>query len=427
MQQISGLLDHYGYITLFVGLLLELIALPTPGELLMSYCGFLVYQHNLNWPLSILVSSAGAISGITISYFLGRLLGDAFFRKHGSKIHMGPERMEKLSGWFLRYGNKLLFVAYFIPGIRHITGYFSGISGIPYRKFAIHAYTGALIWAGTFITLGRTLGPKWESFHGPSRRYLIYGGIAVAIVLLLYYLYKNHRTAIMDFAAKMMGTYKSLGRLKAFVTVTATVLTGLLILIAGMIQDYLANEFNKFDSIVSFIVRSIFIPRWFGFFNGILLITAPVALAVLVLFSLVWIRVRGGDRPLEIRFLLVVAIAGILLQECLAYAFHRLGPVAAFVIGGPRRSFPNEQTFLAIVVYGAAAYLVLRHIRISWARPIAIFLVAAVCFFTGVGEVLMRPDFPSDIAAGYVFGGAWLSLNVILLEVQRKFPVKRQA
>jgi membrane protein DedA with SNARE-associated domain len=40
------LLDQYGYIVLFLSLMLELIIIPIPNELLMTYVGFLVYQEN---------------------------------------------------------------------------------------------------------------------------------------------------------------------------------------------------------------------------------------------------------------------------------------------------------------------------------------------------------------------------------------------
>jgi membrane protein DedA with SNARE-associated domain len=37
-------MDHYGYFALLFIFMLELIALPVPGELLMSYTGLLVFQ-----------------------------------------------------------------------------------------------------------------------------------------------------------------------------------------------------------------------------------------------------------------------------------------------------------------------------------------------------------------------------------------------
>jgi membrane protein DedA with SNARE-associated domain len=152
VQYITGLFNHYGYIVLYVALTLELIAFPTPGETLMTYCGFLVFQGKLNWGISIIVAVLGVISGITTSYFIGRSLGTPFFKKYGSYIHLGPERLDKTSEWFKKYGNGLLVITYFIPGIRHITGYFSGVTKIPYKKFALNTYVGAFIWTGTFIS-----------------------------------------------------------------------------------------------------------------------------------------------------------------------------------------------------------------------------------------------------------------------------------
>lgn len=74
MGRLTELLNSYGYIIIFGSLFLELIALPLPGEILMGYCGFLIYQGKLNYPLSILSASLGAICGITTSYFIGKSL-----------------------------------------------------------------------------------------------------------------------------------------------------------------------------------------------------------------------------------------------------------------------------------------------------------------------------------------------------------------
>lgn len=112
MSFVTDLFNQYGYIVLFVALMLELIAFPTPGETLMAYCGFLVFQGKLNWGISILVAALGVMVGITISYSISRALGTPFFQKYGSRIHLGPDKLEKTSQWFERYGNGLLVIAY---------------------------------------------------------------------------------------------------------------------------------------------------------------------------------------------------------------------------------------------------------------------------------------------------------------------------
>lgn len=49
MDFITSYINQYGYIVLFLALMLELLALPLPGELLMGYAGVLAFQGHLSW------------------------------------------------------------------------------------------------------------------------------------------------------------------------------------------------------------------------------------------------------------------------------------------------------------------------------------------------------------------------------------------
>lgn len=198
LQSVKLLLDDYGYIVLFFSLILELIALPLPGETLMSYCGYLVYKGKLNWGISIIISAIGTIIGITISYFIGKTLGISFFHKYGNYIHMGPKKFKKVSNWFEAYGNKLLIISYFIPGVRHFTGYFSGITDISFKKFAINAYLGAFIWTFFFITFGKILGDQWNKMHSYVNKYIVVIGIILIAFILIVVAVKYYRSKIKD-------------------------------------------------------------------------------------------------------------------------------------------------------------------------------------------------------------------------------------
>lgn len=191
MNFVTQLLDKYGYIILFISLFLELLALPLPGEILMSYCGFIVFQGKLNLILCIIVSTLGVISGVTLSYFIGKKIGVKFFYKYGKYIHLGPEKLEKVDTWFDKYGNKLLIFTYFIPGVRHITGYTAGTTNLSYKKFSINSYLGAFIWVTTFIVLGKSLGANWNSVGKYIGRYLILGFLILIIAIGIIYLFKK--------------------------------------------------------------------------------------------------------------------------------------------------------------------------------------------------------------------------------------------
>ncbi|WP_058304503.1 DedA family protein [Gorillibacterium timonense] len=163
---VEKLFEIYGYGVLFAGLFLEFIALPFPGETTLTYSGYLSYKGILHLAPVIGIGFIGTSLGMTLTYWIGRSAGMPFLNKYGKWILLTPAKLLKTRRWFLRYGPKLLFIGYFIPGVRHFTGYLSGIMGIPFRTFILYTYLGALFWVASFAFLGFGFGPRWESvFH----------------------------------------------------------------------------------------------------------------------------------------------------------------------------------------------------------------------------------------------------------------------
>jgi membrane protein DedA with SNARE-associated domain len=426
---ITDLLNQYGYIVLFAALALELIAFPTPGETLMTYCGFLSYQGKLNWGMSILIASLGIISGITVSYFIGFALGKPFFEKYGSRVHFGPEKIEKTSIWFQKYGNGLLVIAYFIPGIRHVTGYFTGISKVTYKKFALHAYIGAFVWSSTFITLGRILGDNWEKYHASIKKYLIILGIASAIILITVYLYKGYRSQIKVFIIstleKSIKIFHSLGKIRMVMVGFSVALVASAIYTGALIQDFLANEFLQFNKIINLAVHFIFPPQSAGIMHIPAILSSYKVLVPVFLVILVLIIVKGKNKLLEIRFLFITSVSAEVSEEILRRMFHLLKPPSSVQTSLLTYSFPSEQSFLAIVVYGFATFIVFRHFRTRWIGAIVLIISVVICLASGISIIYLGLQYPSDILAGYVFGSFILLINIILLEIYRILPTVR--
>jgi membrane protein DedA with SNARE-associated domain len=415
---ITDLLNQYGYIVLYAALALELIAFPTPGETLMTYCGFLTSQGQLNWILSIATASLGIITGITISYFIGYHFGSPLVEKHGSKIHLGPQRLAKTTAWFEKYGNGLLVIAYFIPGIRHVTGYFSGITRIPYKRFAINAYIGAVIWSGTFISLGRVLGDNWEKYHGPIKKYLIILGIIIGMVLAVIYLFKSFKAQLQSFLSQTLANslhvFHSAGKIKLVLVGFSMAAITLAVFVGGLIQDFLANEFSQFNEITALMLRLIFPPESAQVWEFLSVLSSYRALLPLCGLILVWIAVKGKSKMLEFRFFMILAFGSELAEELLRRLFHLLNPLSSAGL-----AFPSEQSFLAIITYGFAAYIVYRHVIHKWVGAVAALLSLTICLSAGIGIIYLGLQKPSDIVAGYAFGSFILCITVVLLEIYR--------
>ncbi|MDA1679804.1 MULTISPECIES: DedA family protein [unclassified Bacillus cereus group] len=162
MEWIHELFQQYGYYVVLVGLLLEYIALPFPGEPTLAYAGFLSHQGDLSLPILIVLSFIGTSAGMTFQYFVGNKLGMPFIQKYGKYVFLTQKKINLTKMWFNKYGYFLIFIAFFIPGVRHFTGYFAGIINLPFRRFAMTIYSGALFWVSFFLIGGYWLGENLD-------------------------------------------------------------------------------------------------------------------------------------------------------------------------------------------------------------------------------------------------------------------------
>lgn len=162
IHQLDYLLGHYGYFGIIIALIGGIIGLPIPDEVLLTYVGFNVFQEKMAYVPSLLSAFTGAIGGITLSYLLGVKLGSPFLHKYGPKFHISEKKIQQTKALFDKFGPFLLFIGYFIPGVRHLTAYLAGINNFSFKRFATFAYAGAILWGFTFITLGTVLGFEWD-------------------------------------------------------------------------------------------------------------------------------------------------------------------------------------------------------------------------------------------------------------------------
>ena len=99
--------------------------------------------------------------------------------------------MNKASEIFNKHGNIVIVVAYFLPGVRHIMGYFSGITKIDAKRFHICSTVGGIFWVLTFISLGYILGPSAERFSDEIHKYGILLFALFAVAFTVYFVIKK--------------------------------------------------------------------------------------------------------------------------------------------------------------------------------------------------------------------------------------------
>src|SRR5216117_656444 len=132
-SMVETLLDwitNYGAISLFFLMMLGIIGLPVPDETLLVFSGYLIFKGKLHPAFTFSMAFLGSVTGITVSYFLGRVYGLKLIHKYGRYFHITEERYQKVHNWFERIGRWSLFFGYYIAGVRHFTAMLARASNL---------------------------------------------------------------------------------------------------------------------------------------------------------------------------------------------------------------------------------------------------------------------------------------------------------
>ncbi|SYX85160.1 DedA family protein [Paenibacillus alvei] len=162
MQTVMWALSHYGYIALFMLLALGIIGIPVPDETLMVFVGSLTVNGPFQYAPAFAVCLAGSMTGMFISYIVGRRVGKPLLDRYGKKLKLTPKRVERTEHWFQKYGSWSIVFGYFVPGLRHLTCYLAGMSRMKWTTYLFAAGSGALLWVTTFLTIGHIVGNHWR-------------------------------------------------------------------------------------------------------------------------------------------------------------------------------------------------------------------------------------------------------------------------
>ena len=415
----STLLIHYitqyGYMGIYVILGISILGLPIPDEFLMTFVGFLSFSGQLNPVLAIFSAATGSMTGITIAYFLGRFFEAkvlAFLKKHA-----GAKRLEQVLKWNHRHGGKLLTVGYFIPGVRHLSGYIAGLSHLNYRNFAFFAYLGALLWTSLFIILGRILGSHWETVLPILHRYSVLLGVtAVVLFLAFYLLYKNHERWGAWLTAeffRLPGRYLSLGKRRLLITFEGVTFLALFIFLMGLIQDLVAHEVAQFDELVASWLE-LASPSWvIDFMQQINALGTHVVILSVYLVS-VFVLWRVTKRWAHVLPLTLAWGGGTVVDQLFRFIF-RGENINIFENIVPFQA-PNTGFLLAgLSFYAVLGYLIGR--ENSWLTQLfLLFGELLLLALLGLSPIFLKIHTPSAMVTALTVGSLWALFCVFLYE-----------
>jgi membrane protein DedA with SNARE-associated domain/rhodanese-related sulfurtransferase len=149
---------HYGYLILFLWVLMEQLGIPIPSAPLMLTAGTLTASHKLSLPLVLISIALGSLISDTVWYMMGKRYGGAVVRLLCRLSMESSTCVRRTSDYFTKHGPATLLLAKFVPGLGTVAAPIAGQTGMAYATFAAFDIGGILIWALSITLIGRFFG-----------------------------------------------------------------------------------------------------------------------------------------------------------------------------------------------------------------------------------------------------------------------------
>ncbi|HBV97592.1 MAG: hypothetical protein JL50_03900 [Peptococcaceae bacterium BICA1-7] len=180
------IISTYKYPGLYILFIVDTLGVFLPTKTILTFTGVLVQQGYLSFFPLFISAFLGSLTGYSVSYTIGLKLGKPFILKYGRRLHITAQRLERAERWFEKYGPAFIMAAYFIPGVRHVTPYLSGISGMAFSRTLFFASLGAAVWIATFVSLGRFFGENLPLIVSLADNYRYQALSLAALAILLF-------------------------------------------------------------------------------------------------------------------------------------------------------------------------------------------------------------------------------------------------
>jgi len=450
---LAGHLGHWGYLVIFIVVVLEcqaLLGLFMPGESLVLVGGFFAEQGVLDPYVLIGVISCAAILGDSVGYELGRRLGQDWLLKHGTRFGLRQEHLDRVNGIFERHGGKAVFGGHFMHLLRALMPFIAGAHRMRYPKFLIFNAAGCIVWATVFVVIGYLAGASWhvaEQWIGRASEIV---GAALLLAIALLWLWRwlgrheleikrrwqrmveNPHVAALRrrFAPQLeflLDRLSPRGYLGLHLTIGVVLLVGASWLFGGIAQDVVAGD--PLTVIDKNIADWFHAHRTSGLTIAMQLVSAMASPTLVVVVAIVGAIFLSWRRHwYRLLALVLVLPGGMVLAFLLKLAFHRHRPSFAdsfLIFHG--YSFPSGHTMAATLLYGLFAVLVVIAFQ-SWRWRVGAVLCAFVMVLSvAFSRVYLGAHYLSDVLGAMAAGLAWLTLTLTAVDILRRSGAGRNS
>ncbi|MGI6485864.1 MAG: DedA family protein [Tepidanaerobacteraceae bacterium] len=182
------IVTKYGYYGLVFILFIEGIGIPLPIQLLFIFVAYLISAGKMTFTTAVIVATIGNLLGNVLAYYLGYNGGMFILEKLYKLLRIKKEDIEKLKGWFNKYGGITNMISRWIGITRTPAIWAAGIFRINFFSYMIYSLIGDFVWALVSILLFIRLYSYLGFIYSLPFAYKIGGALIVFLIIILSWL-----------------------------------------------------------------------------------------------------------------------------------------------------------------------------------------------------------------------------------------------
>jgi len=162
----THILLTYGYLLLFIWVLVEQLGVPLPSTPLVIAAGSLSAEGQISFPLALLAGLAASLVADSSWFLIGRRYGHQALRLL-CKLSFEPNIcIRRTQDSFSRHRAFTLMIAKFVPGLATLAPPVAGEGSMKFDEFLFFDGIGATFWLCAWLVVGRLFGDALK--HNPS-------------------------------------------------------------------------------------------------------------------------------------------------------------------------------------------------------------------------------------------------------------------
>ena len=198
MEFLINFFSNYGYFAVLFVLIICGFGVPIPEDITLVSGGVISGLGYANVHIMLVVSLLGVLLGDSTMYWLGRIYGTRILRFRPMRKVLTLQRLKMVREKFDQYGNRVLFVARFLPGLRAPIYMVAGITRrVSFTRFVLLDFCAAIISVPIWVYLGDFGASNLDWLHAQIKKgqSVIYILIALLVVYLGWKWHKNRKKA----------------------------------------------------------------------------------------------------------------------------------------------------------------------------------------------------------------------------------------